>query len=106
MLLHRVVCTPAHVLKQDTKFLLPSPFTSSPSDEGPPLNQNLTGLGSLARQRTPRTYLPPDPSDSVTGARIHGQLLKWVLGIQIPLFPEELFLPTEPSPSPNTVTVE
>lgn len=29
-----------------------------------------------------------------------------MLGIQIPLFPEKLFLPTEPSPSPDTVTVE
>lgn len=98
------------MLKQDAKFLLLSPFTSSPGDKGPPLNQNFTGLDSLACQRTLRTHLPPDPSDDVTGARvcarIRGQLLKWVLGIQIPLFPEELFLPTEPSPSPDTVTVE
>lgn len=103
---YRVVCTPERVLKQDTKFLLLSPFTSSPSDKGPPLNQNLTGLDSLASQHTLRTHLPPDPSDSVTGAHVHGQLLKWVLGIQIPLFPEELSLPTEPSPSPDTATVE
>lgn len=100
MLLHRVISTPARVLEQDTEFLLLSPFTSSPCEEGPSLNQNLTGLDSLAG-----THQPREPGDDVTRTRNGAQLPTWVLGIQFAPFPEEL-LPTEPSPSPINVTVE
>lgn len=98
--MHRVVCTPARVLEQDTEFPLLSPFTSSPCEEGPSLNQNLTGLDSLAG-----THLLPVPSDDATSPYISAQLPTWLLGIQFAPFPEEL-LPTEPSPSPIHVTVE
>lgn len=93
--MHRVVCTPAHALEQDTEFLLLSPFTSSPCEEGPSLNQNLTGLDSLAG-----THLLPVPSDDAASLHIGAQLPTWLLGIQFARF-QRNYYPLSHLPAPS-----
>lgn len=71
------------VLKQDAKFLLLSPFTSSPGDKGPPLNQNFTGL---------------DPSDDVIGVRIMASFLNGCWVFRFPCFQRNCSYPLSHPP--------